>query len=266
MNNGQNTIYIKDTNRGLYINCNSYEPRHTKTAWIRALYGRAQKICSNNSLIHKQVACIKKVMPWIGFPHYIQNKIIKCLENRKNTKNTDTLEQENIATIVCRIPYAGVQGEKLIKNLVRKLKRHIHEPFKLRNIDHTKKLSYYCNTTDQNLEHLKSQIRYEFCCPACCTKYSAKTNQNFYTCVEEHSGSDKKSPVYNHLLECEHFDYVVNLLSLPPSNKLVEYLEHVKIAVYDNTKIIDNSQNRTELCFLEKLHIKWKKPKTELWH
>ena len=32
-------------------------------------------------------------------------------------------------------------------------------------------------------------------------------------------------------------------------------------AVYDNIKIIDNSQNWIELFFLESLHIKWKKPK-----
>ena len=71
----------------------------------------------------------------------------------------------------------------------------------------------------------------------------------------------KKSPVYNHLFECEHFNYVVNLHSLPPSNNLVEYLEHVKIAVCGNSKITDNSQNWIELCFLERLHIKSKKPK-----
>ena len=56
---------------------------------LHGLYDRAHKICSNNNLF--QVACIKKVMSWIGYPHYIQNKIIKCLENRKSTKNTDTL-------------------------------------------------------------------------------------------------------------------------------------------------------------------------------
>ena len=50
--------------------------------------------------------------------------MIKRLENRKNTKNNYTLEQENIATIFCKIPYTGVQGETLIKNLIRKLKRH----------------------------------------------------------------------------------------------------------------------------------------------
>ena len=101
---------------------------------------------------------------------------------------------------------------------------------------------------------------YEFCCPACNSKYIGKRDQNFGTRVQEHSGSDKKSQVYNDLLKCEHFNYVINLHSLPPSNNSVEYLEHVKIAVYDNTKIIDNNQNWIELCFLESLYIKWKKP------
>ena len=82
---------------------------------------------------------------------------------------------------------------------------------------------------------------YEFCCPACNSKYIGKADRNICTCVQEHSGLDKKSLVYNHLLECEHFNYVVNLHSLPPSNNSVEYLEHVNIAVYDNNKIIDNS-------------------------
>ena len=173
-------------------------------------------------------------------------KLLNVFKTRK-IKNTDTLEQENIATIVCRIPYAGVQGEKLIKNLVKKLKRHIDESFKLRNTYCTKKLSYYCNTKDKVPEYLKSHIVYEFCCPACNSKYIGKTDQNFGTRVQERSGSDKKSPVYNHLLECEHFNYVVNLHSFPPSNNSVEYVEHVKTAVHDNTKIIDNSQNWIEL-------------------
>ena len=109
-------------------------------------------------------------------------------------------------------------------------------------------------------EYLKSHIVYEFCCPACNSKYIGKADRNICTCVQEHSGLDKKSLVYNHLLECKHFNYVVNLHSLPPTSNLVEHLEHVKIAVYDNNKITDNSQNWIELCFLERLHIKWKKP------
>ena len=73
MNNGEINIYIKDTNSDLYINYNSYEPWHTKTAWIKALYDRAHKICSNNNLFHKQVARITKVMSWNGYPRYVRN-------------------------------------------------------------------------------------------------------------------------------------------------------------------------------------------------
>ena len=245
MNNGDINIYVKDTNSGLYINYNNYEPWHTKTAWVRALYGRAHKICSNENLFQKQVARIKKVMSWNGYPRYIRIKIIKRLENRKNAKNNYTLEQENIATIFCRIPYAGVQGETLIKNLVRKLQRHIDKPFKLRNIYPTKKLSYYCNTKDKVPEFLKSHIVYEFCCPACNIKYIGKTDRNFVARVQEQSGLDKKSPVYNHLFECEHFSYVVNMHSLSHSNSSAKYLEHVTTDVYDNIKI----------------SVKWKKSK-----
>ena len=132
-------------------------------------------------------------MSWNGYPRYVQNKIVKRLENKKNTKNIDTLGQENIATIFYRISYARVQGEKLIKNLVKKLKRHIDEPFKLRNICRTKKLSYYCNTKDKVPEYLKSHIVYEFCCPACNSKYIGKKDQNFGTRVQERSGSDNQS-------------------------------------------------------------------------
>ena len=55
---------------------------------------------------------IKRITSWNGYPGYIKNKIIKRLENKENAKNTDTLEQEKIHTLFCRIPYAGVQAEK----------------------------------------------------------------------------------------------------------------------------------------------------------
>ena len=78
-------------------------------------------------------------------------------------------------------------------------------------------------------EYLKSHIAYEFCCPS---KYIAKTDPNYGTSVQEHSGSDKKSQVYNHLFECKHFNDVVNLHSLIPSNSLVEYLQSVNPIVH----------------------------------
>ena len=97
-------------------------------------------------------------MSWNDYPRYVRNEIIKCLENQKNTKNNNTLEKRNIATIFCEVPYAGVQGETLIKNLVIKLKRDLDKPFKLQNIYHMKKLSNNCNIKDKVPEYLKSYI------------------------------------------------------------------------------------------------------------
>ena len=84
----------------------------------------AHKRCSNVNLFQKQVASIKKVVSWNGYPRYVRNKIIKRLENQKHIKNNNTLEQSYIPVILCKIPYAVVQKETLMKNLVRKLKRH----------------------------------------------------------------------------------------------------------------------------------------------
>ena len=153
-----------------------------------------------------------------GYPHYLRRKIIKCLENKKNAKNIVHLNKKKSLHFFCKIPYAGVQGEKLIKSLVRKLERHMDKPFKFRNTYRTKRLSYYCNTKDKVPEYRKSHMVYEFCWTARNSKYIGKTDRNFDTCVQEHSGSDKKSAVYNHLLEGEHFNYEVNLHSLPYSS------------------------------------------------
>ena len=112
-------------------------------------------------------------------------------------------------------------------------------------------------------EYQKSHIVYEFCSPVRNNKYSGKTERNFGTPVQGNSGSDKTSLFYKHLLEWEHFNYVVNLRSLPPSSNLVEYPVLVKIAVYSNIIIIDSSQIWIELYFLESLHIKWKKLKVK---
>ena len=110
-------------------------------------------------------------------------------------------------------------------------------------------------------EYLKSHIVYEFCYPACNKKYIWKTDRKLGSRVQEHSSFDRKSPLYNHFLECEHVNFVVNSHSLSPGSNSGEYLEDVKFGVYGNTKIIDNSQNWVELCFFESLRIKWKKPK-----
>ena len=72
-------------------------------------------------MFQKQVVHIKVVTSWNSFSYYVRDKTKNSLENRKNIKNSNTLEQQDIGKIFRQITYARVQGEVLIKTLVIKL-------------------------------------------------------------------------------------------------------------------------------------------------
>lgn len=122
---------------------------------------------------------------------------------------------------------------------------------------------YYCITKHKVPEYLKCHIVYDFCWTACNSKCIGKIDQNFGPRVQEHSGLNKKSPVYNHLVQRAHFNYVVNLDGLPLSRNLVNYLGHVKIVVYwhywQQSKLV-------WIIFFRQPSHEMEETKIELWH
>ena len=69
-----------------------------------------------------QVNYVKTVISWNGYPHYIRSKIIKLLQTReKHQQKNDDQDKENLPIILCRISYAGAQGDRLVKNLTKNL-------------------------------------------------------------------------------------------------------------------------------------------------
>ena len=55
-------LFYKTTHRGQYIDFTSQTPWKLKTAWVKALYHRAKKICSSKRSFLKQVDKIKTFM------------------------------------------------------------------------------------------------------------------------------------------------------------------------------------------------------------
>ena len=50
---------------------------------------------------------------------------MKLLQTReKRQQMNEDQDKENLPIIFCRIPYAGAQGDRLVKNLTKKLKLH----------------------------------------------------------------------------------------------------------------------------------------------
>ena len=203
-------------------------------------------------------------MSWNRYPHYIRTKTIKLLQTReKRQQKNDDQNKENLPVIFCRIPYTGAQGDRLAKNLTKKLKWIVSQPFILKNLYKTTKMSYYCNAKDRIPDYLKSHVVYEFSCPACNACYIGKTNRNLGTRIKEHCGLDKNSSVFNHLAECNFYRYTLTFHNFPCDGDatltIQDILGHIRSIVTYNMRIIGKSENWTELCFFESLNIKWKK-------
>ena len=76
-------VYRKETHAGQYVHFSSFEPWYQKTAWIKCLLERAEKICSNKKLFENQLSKIKSFMSWNGFPKYVGRSIIKKTLQKK---------------------------------------------------------------------------------------------------------------------------------------------------------------------------------------
>ena len=104
--------------------------------------------------------------------------------------------------------------------------------------------------------YLKSHVAYEFRSPVYNAGYIG-------TQIKEHCGLDKNSPIFNHLAECNFYQYTLTLHSFPCDGDVTlknqDILGHIRKTVTDNMRIIGKSENWAELCFLESLNIKWKK-------
>ena len=59
-------LLYKTTHTGQYIDFTSQTPWKLKTAWVKAFYHRANKICSSKKSLLKQVDKIKTFMSWNG--------------------------------------------------------------------------------------------------------------------------------------------------------------------------------------------------------
>ena len=66
-------IYYKDTHTGQYTHFSSY----TLKPWIKALYNRATKICSNQKLLDDQMKKILSFMSCNGFSNYVRKPLLR---------------------------------------------------------------------------------------------------------------------------------------------------------------------------------------------
>ena len=262
--NGDTDVYSKPTNTGQYTHFDSFTPWGYKISWARALFNRATRICSSNTLFQNQRARISKILSWNGFPTYVRKKLMKqfadSAERKRTSRQTENTEiDKEIEYLSLKIPYMGPTGDKLVRTLKRKIAANLSRKVNIRVIYTTNKLSKFCSTKDRIPEDQRNNVIYLMRCPGCGEKYVGKTNCCFGKRMDE-QGTRPDQPLHQHLSSCEEFNFLIGLNSLP--NALSERKMNVNTdsyiykAVKENTEVIAMADDWLTLAFMEPLLTK----------
>ena len=103
-------------------------------------------------------------------------------------------------------------------------------------------------------------------CPGCNKSYIGKTDCRLYKRYSEHATQHTTNAVAQHLLECEHAQFITNFShqydifnNLSCSSDLTSYMKNL---IFNNYKILysNKSSNTNQLLIIETLHNKFIKP------
>ena len=165
-----------------------------------------------------------------------------------------------------RIQYLGKQGENVISNVIRKIRRSLKIPIKPIVIYQIKKTSFFYPKKDKIPELCQANVVYEFKCPGCGQTYIGKTERNLQTRLTQHATNYNNSSVISqHLLNCPDAHFISRLFSFPDIDSEEDFTDllcNPCNLIQTNTKILYrcNNNNPNQLLILEALLIKRNMP------
>ena len=228
----QISLYRKDTNTDVYMNWNSYAPKAWKIATLKSLIKRAFMISSTADSLNKELQHLKDVFSCINqYPKsVIENAIVTEREldkrrkegnqendeenrgNESSEENQETHENdrgnESTDTITLNLPYAGDDGEKIMKKMTKVINNTLDKTkkTKVRIVYNAKKLSARFSVKDKTeLKHIHNVV-YHIKCPRkkCKSHYIGQTKCRTEKRTIQHNRMDKNSHVLKHSKETKH--------------------------------------------------------------
>ena len=211
-----------------------------------------KQICTHHQKLKLQaeLARIKYLIPWHGFPKrigdvIINNKLKGLNVNIKNTTNNDW------ETIWIKIPYLGDQGDNLLKSLKAKLKHHFTKAFyKSWGFTPTWKMRHPNWWNPMLFTSLIVQVVMIDTLEKLSVIY-AQEQKNMLVVMKERSFTTTlKTAVITAILKI----YSVSIM--------IHFIKHYLVStVWSNTKIIESAFDWNILLIKEALLIKQKMPK-----
>ena len=190
-------VYRKKTCSNIYIHWNSFAPDNWKIGTLEGMIRRAYMICSEEEDLKAELSFISNTFHTInGYPwRIIQRSLEKMKERLTSPPNqeepTDNSEDNESIQPFVVMPYAGKQGEKIMRKIARKMPEEVRP----RIIYKGTRLSTFFSVKDKvPKEHCSNLIYY----------FKRKTDENAYTGetkvrlgkrMKEHQGGDKNSAI-----------------------------------------------------------------------
>ena len=134
------TVYRKPTHTDIYINWNSYAPETWKRGTLKMAVKRAFTICNQKYFLYAELEYLETVFSEInGYPiQLIKRTINECRKEQTPQPEPTENEKPEVSTIV--LPYAGVQGELISKDINKTLRKVLDNKIKGRIAFRSKKL------------------------------------------------------------------------------------------------------------------------------
>ena len=184
------SVYRKSTHTDLYLQWESHHPLSSKYSVIGTLQHRANTICSNTQLLHKEEKHLHQALKSCQYPTWALNKIKHKMRNpgTKTTANRNSNIQQRSYMVV---PYYAGPSEN-IQNIGRKFGVQVH----CKGGTTIKNLLMAPKDKDPMLK--QSGVIYSYHCDRvdCDEEYIGESSRTFGERFKEHL--KPPSPIYDH--------------------------------------------------------------------
>ena len=213
------SVYVKPTDKGLYMQYNSHTPEQYKKSVVNSLINRAFKLSSTEEARRNELSRVTQVLVNNGYPQTVVDRTIERKLTRLRNQQGDNPDATPHGTTEDINFYAQLHKVSSFREDTRRLKglidQHVSpsdptKSIKLTTFYKPLKLASRFSTRPRRDDAEKSSLVYRFECPiSSCNDvhYYGYTNQRLGTRVKQHRRKDSAI--------CRHFMDTHN--DLPPN-------------------------------------------------
>ena len=199
------TVFRKNTHSDFYLHWGSFSPINWKQGTLKSSISRAYMICSNQSLLEKELKHLKNAFnKKNGWPLWMINQVMETVKETTNIENISTnqldiLEANNDKLHSLILPYTGPKDNNIIKSMNNNIQQILPNNGKTRITYTGTKLGTKFQIIDltKNQHEFNGLIYYSKCPEQNCKEdYLGETGRSLIDRTADQCGKDKQSHLH----------------------------------------------------------------------